>query len=280
MGFAPNSEGVTLRTFNRNFEGRSGTRSGRVYLVSPETAVASAISGVITDPRSLGRPVEVKMPKKYKINDSMIIPPDPDGSNVELIRGPNIKPAPIGKDLSANMEGKVLLKMEDNITTDHIIPGGARILPLRSNIPEISKHLFTQVDSSFYDRTNSSKGGILIGGSNYGQGSSREHAALGPMFMGIKAVITKSFARIHKANLINFGIIPLTFENEKDYDSISLDDVLKIENTRDQIKAGTKIKVKNTTKNSEFTAVHDLTNRQMELIFDGGLLNNTKKKVI
>ncbi|MDD2417723.1 MAG: aconitate hydratase, partial [Oscillospiraceae bacterium] len=218
MGQSPNSRGISLRTFNRNFEGRSGTADAQIYLVSPETAAASAIYGVFTDPRKLGEPLKINLPDKFLINDNMIIPPAPESEmdKVEILRGPNIKPFPETSALPEEIHAKVLLKVGDNITTDHIMPAGAKILPLRSNIPAISMHCFVRCDEEFPARCLSEGKGIIIGGSNYGQGSSREHAALAPLYLGIKAVIVKSFARIHVANLINAGILPLTFENEAD----------------------------------------------------------------
>ena len=229
MGQSPNSGGISLRTFNRNFEGRSGTADAQVYLVSPEVAAASALTGVLTDPRTLGEAPVVTLPERFLINDNMIVPPadEADMDAVEIVRGPNIKPFPKTAPLPETVEAPVLLKVGDNITTDHIMPAGAKILPLRSNIPAISEHCFVRCDEEFPARCKKQGKGIIIGGSNYGQGSSREHAALAPLYLGIKAVIVKSFARIHVANLINAGILPLTFKNEADYDRISLmDDIV------------------------------------------------------
>ncbi len=280
MGQSPNSKGISLRTFNRNFEGRSGTKDGQVYLVSPEVAAASALSGILTDPRELGDMPEFKMPELFNINDNMIVAPvdETDMDSVEVLRGPNIKPFPVSEPMAENIEAKCSLKVGDNITTDHIMPAGAKILPLRSNIPEISKHCFAVCDEDFYKRALDMGKSIIVGGSNYGQGSSREHAALAPLYLGVKAVITKSFARIHMANLINAGILPLTFKNEADYDTIEQGDELAIENVIEQIKAGNEVTVKNITKGSEFTAVLSVSDRQKDMLYAGGLLNYTKEQ--
>ena len=279
MGQAPPSGATTLRTFNRNFLGRSGTKDANVYLVSVETAAASAIKGVITDPRSFGTPPTIKLPERFHINDNMIVRPPEDGSKIEVVRGPNIKPLPKSKPIDDVLEGRVLLKVEDNITTDHIMPAGAKILPLRSNIPAISEHVFEVVDPTFASRAKQEGGGFIVGGENYGQGSSREHAALAPMYLGIKWVLAKSFARIHKANLVNFGIIPLTFANADDYDKIDNGDRIKVENVRDSLKNNKPLKLKNLTKGIEIEAHYDLSERQREIILDGGLLNHVKKTV-
>ena len=231
MGQAPPTNGVSLRTFNRNFEGRSGTQSGLVYLVSPEVAAASAITGVITDPRKLGAQPSIELPSVYPVEDNMIIPPLEAelARKVEIIRGPNIKPLPLKGPIPSTLSGQVLIKLADNITTDHIIPGGAKVLPLRSNIPAISEYVFERVDPSFVRRAKELRGGFVVAGNNYGQGSSREHAAISPMFLGVQAVITKSFARIHLANLINFGVLPLTFKEEGDYQKLDQGDEIVIE---------------------------------------------------
>ena len=280
MGQSPKSKGISLRTFNRNFEGRSGTKDGQVYLVSPETAAASAVAGVFCDPTTLkGIDVSVKMPSHFKINDNMIIPPAKEGEEVEVVRGPNIKPFPLNTELDETLERKAVLKVGDNITTDHIMPAGAKILPYRSNIPYLSKFCFAVCDEGFSERAKEWGGGFIIGGVNYGQGSSREHAALVPLYLGVKAVITKSFARIHKANLINSGILPLTFENEADYDKIDLGDDLVLENIRDAVENGGKVILKNKTKGVEIPLVSDYSERQRKLLLAGGLLNYTGKNV-
>lgn len=280
MGQSPNSKGISLRTFNRNFEGRSGTKDGQIYLVSPELAAASALTGVLTDPRTLGEMPEFKLPEKFLVNDNMVVPPvaEEDMDSVEVLRGPNIKPFPTSEPMPKDINAKVSLKVEDNITTDHIMPAGAKILPLRSNIPEISKYCFAVCDEKFHDRALQMGKSIIIGGANYGQGSSREHAALAPLYLGVKAVITKSFARIHMANLINAGIVPMTFANEADYDKISQEDELKIENIAEQIASGTTIKVTNITKGFDFDCTVNFSDRQKEMLYAGGLLNYTKNK--
>lgn len=279
MGQSPNSKGISLRTFNRNFEGRSGTKDGQIYLVSPETAAVSALTGVFTDPRSLGDAADIALPEKFTVNDNMIVAPaaPEDMDSVEVLRGPNIKPFPISEPLAETIKAGVSLKVGDNITTDHIMPAGAKILPLRSNIPKISEHCFAVCDEKFHDRALEMGKSIIVGGSNYGQGSSREHAALAPLYLGVKAVITKSFARIHVANLINSGIVPMTFADEADYDRIDQMDMLKIENIGKQIADGNIVKVQNVTKGYEFTVNVDLSERQKQMIYAGGLLNYTKQ---
>ena len=271
MGFSPPSEGISIRTHNRNFLGRSGTKSAKVYLASPETAVACALTGEITDPRDLGiEPFKVAMPDIFIIDDSLIIAPSPEPERVEIIRGPNIQPLPIKAPLEGKISGEVLLKLEDNITTDHIMPAGAKILPLRSNIPKIAEHVFEVVDPEFPRRAQEKGGGFIVGGMNYGQGSSREHAALAPMYLGVKAVIVKGFARIHLANLINFGILPLTFKDEADYDKIDQGDMLSIDTS--VISPGAELALINETKGVEFPLAHSLDERSIAIIKAGGAL--------
>lgn len=280
MGQSPNSGGISLRTFNRNFEGRSGTKDGQIYLVSPELAAASAITGVLTDPRTLGDMPEFKLPEVFTINDNMIVPPVPEEEmdSVEVLRGPNIKPFPVSEAMPDEIDAKCSLKVGDNITTDHIMPAGAKILPLRSNIPKISQYCFAVCDEEFPKRALELGESIVVGGSNYGQGSSREHAALAPLYLGVKAVLVKSFARIHMANLINAGIIPMTFADESDYDKIDMLDELKIENLIENLKSSDSVIVKNVTKGVDIKAKLDLSERQRAMLIAGGLLNYTREK--
>ncbi len=277
MGQAPPSGGVSVRSFNRNFEGRSGTMDAKVYLASPETCVATALKGVITDPRDLGIPYEaVDEPEAYPINDNMLLAPAADGSKVEVLRGPNIQPLPEFKPMPAALGGEVLLKVGDNITTDHIMPAGAKVLPLRSNIPAISEFVYERVDKSFVKRAKEKGGGIVVGGDNYGQGSSREHAALAPKYLGVQAVLVKAFARIHLANLINFGILPLTFVNPADYDGVAQGDRLELPGVRDALAPGRTVMVKNATKGTQFEAAHPMNQRQIDILRAGGLLPYTR----
>ena len=275
MGYSPNSAGVSLRTFNRNFEGRSGTKDGQVYLVSPEVAVASALTGYITDPRTLGTYEEIEMPDAFKIDDSAVLRPatPEEAKSVEVLRGPNIKPFPETKKLENRIEANLTLKVGDNITTDHIMPAGAKILPYRSNIPYLSKFCFAVCDESFAQRALEAKNSIIVGGSNYGQGSSREHAALVPLYLGVKAVVAKSFARIHAANLINAGILPLTFENPDDYDKCVQNTTLSLENVFEGMEKG-RIILK--SGNDEIPVVCSYTKRQIDILKAGGLLAYTK----
>ena len=280
MGQSPRSGGVSLRTFNRNFEGRSGTADGQVYLVSPETAAASALAGVLTDPRTLGDYEPIALPEQFLINDNMILPPAPESEmdQVEIQRGPNIKPFPVSQALPESIEKKAILKVGDNITTDHIMPAGAKILPFRSNIPYLSQFCFGVCDKEFPERCKAAGGGIIIGGSNYGQGSSREHAALVPLYLGVKAVVAKSYARIHCANLANAGLIPLQFNDEADYDKIDQMDDLCLPHIRKELEAGTDVTMQDLTKGAEFRLTAMLTPRERQMVLAGGLLNYTKER--
>ena len=277
MGQSPSTNGVSLRTFNRNFEGRSGTFSAKVYLVSPEVAAVSAINGYLSDPRDLGEPPLVKESELFLVDDNLIIPPANNPEEIEIIKGPNIKPFPLSKPLNSKIQGKVLIKLGDNITTDHIMPSNAKLLPYRSNIPYLSNYCLTPCDKDFPEKAKKNRGGFIIGGINYGQGSSREHAALVPLYLGVKAVLAKSFSRIHYSNLINNGIIPLVFENPEDYDDINEMDDLLIEDTISQVK-GRIIKIRNITKGKEYKMILDITPRQREMLLQGGILNLIRLK--
>ena len=280
MGQSPNSAGISLRTFNRNFEGRSGTADAGVYLVSPETAAASALSGVLTDPMTLDCDLTgIHLPEKFVINDNSIDPPAPadKAAEVEILRGPNIKPFPKTEPLADSIAAKAVLKVGDNITTDHIMPAGAKILPFRSNIPYLSNFCFVRCDEQFPENCRKEGKGIIIGGENYGQGSSREHAALVPLYLGIKAVIAKSFARIHAANLVNAGIVPLIFQNPADYDRIDQFDELELPGIRGEIEAGTEIVLINRTKNESYSLTAPLSDRSAKMVLSGGLLNYTRE---
>ena len=297
QGFAPNSEGVTLRTFNRNFKGRSGTQDANVYLVSPETAAVSAITGVFTDPESYeyedpcfinGTKISMldgtdnRLSKEdvlsSALNRGMMIPPlsIEESEKIEILRGPNIKPCPKCREYSPKLSLPVRLKTKDNVSTDDIMPAGAKVLPLRSNIPEISKFTLTRLDETFYERSEKENFAdcIIVGGENYGQGSSREHAALGPMYLGVRAILTKSFARIHKANLINYGIIPMTFVNPSDYDLINQGDVLEIVNLDQALNTGCDFEIK--SGNKTIKAVNDLAERSRKILKQGGLASYTR----
>ena len=278
MGFSPRSGGVSLRTFNRNFEARSGTADARVYLVSPETAAVSALAGVMTDPRTLGKAPEIHTPAHFLINDNLIeMPASPaEAADIAVERGPNIKPIPVGKAPEKDLSCRLILKVGDNITTDHIMPAGTKILPYRSNVPKLSEFCFTVCDKDFPERAKKEGGGIVVGGTNYGQGSSREHAALVPLYLGVKAVIAKSFARIHAANLINFGIVPMTFENPDDYDKISEGDELVIPGFAAAVAGADTVVLEDRTNGAKIPLRLAFTPRQRAILSAGGLLNYTK----
>jgi aconitate hydratase len=277
MGQAPASNAISLRTFNRNFKGRCGTASASVYLVSPETAAISAITGKLTDPRTIGEEISVEMPEEFIVDDNMIIPPADDPDSVEVIQGPNIKPFPINTPLKDEVTGKVLIKVEDNITTDHIMPSNAKLLPFRSNIPYLAEFCLTPCNEEFPKRAKENGGGFIVGGENYGQGSSREHAALVPLYLGVKGVLAKSFARIHKANLINSGILPLTFKNPEDYDKIQEFDELVIENAVEQVKGDTVV-VKNKTQGTQYEMSLEVSERERQMLLAGGKINLIKQQ--
>lgn len=281
MGFSPNSGGVSLRTFNRNFLGRSGTKDAQVYLVSPETAVAAALTGTITDPQTLGPMPAVTLPEQFRIDDSAVLPPAPadEADAVEVLRGPNIQPFPQSRPFADTLTAELVLKVGDNITTDHIMPAGAKILPYRSNIPKLAEFCFTVCDPTFPARARAAGDGIIVGGSNYGQGSSREHAALVPMYLGIRCVVAKSFARIHAANLINAGILPLTFENPDDYDALQPGARLRIDDIRAGMAAGS-LTLTDTAAGKAYSVVCSLTERQQAILLAGGLLNYTKEHAL
>ena len=278
MGFSPNSGGVSLRTFNRNFEGRSGTADAKVYLVSPETAVAAALTGAITDPRTLGEMPAITLPERFKIDDSAILPPasEAEAESVEILRGPNIKEFPKSRPLTDTVEAPLVLKVGDNITTDHIMPAGSKILPYRSNIPYLSQFCFGVCDKTFPERAKAAGSSIVVGGSNYGQGSSREHAALVPLYLGVRCVIAKSFARIHAANLVNAGILPLTFANADDYDKLGQDDKLKLVNVFKGLQSGQFTLLDETTGDT-IPLIGHFTDRQQAILRAGGLLDYTRE---
>jgi len=278
MGQAPATNAVSLRTFNRNFKGRCGTVSAGVYLVSPETAAVSTIAGKLTDPRSCRKNIKVEIPETFPVNDNMIIPPSNTPEKVEAIWGPNIKPFPLNIPLPRKVEGKILIKLGDNVTTDHIMPSNAKILPYRSNIPYLANYCLVPCDKDFPDRARKSGGGFIVGGENYGQGSSREHAALVPLYLGIKGVLAKSFSRIHKANLINSGILPLRFINPGDYDDIREFDSIVINNAVEQIMKGSAITVKNTTQNTMYELKVEVSSRELEMLIAGGKINLIKRE--
>ena len=279
MGFSPKSKGVSLRTFNRNFLGRSGTKDAEVYLVSPETAAASAVAGVLVDPSMLGKAPKVYMPELFKINDNLIDMPAPESKadSVEVVRGPNIKPIPVGRGVDESLSCEIVLKVRDDITTDHIMPAGTKVLPYRSNVPKLSEFCFTVCDPDFPRRAVEKGGGIILGGHNYGQGSSREHAALVPLYLGVRAVVAKSFARIHAANLINFGIVPLVLEDTEDYELLSEGDEIAIEGFALGVEKDTRAVVINRKNGARVGVKLDFTPRQREILLAGGLLNYTRK---
>jgi aconitate hydratase len=276
IGQAPASGAASLRSFNRNFPGRSGTADAQVFLTSAEVCAASAIAGVIVDPRDLGEPPRVTVPQRFMVNDNMIVPPLEDGDEVEVVRGPNIKPLPTRGPLHDPLEGELLLVMGDNITTDHIMPAGADVLPFRSNVPALSDYSFTRVDPTFPARARAAGGGIVIGGENYGQGSSREHAALVPMYLGVQAVLAKSFARIHQANLVNVGILPLVFIDAADYERFQQGDQLRVAGLAEALRRGEPVTVENVTQGFAAQGRYDLSERQVEILLAGGLLNYIK----
>jgi aconitate hydratase len=278
MGAAPPSGGNSVRTFNRNFPGRSGTESDAIWLCSPEVAAATALKGVITDPRSLGEPPHIEEPEVYDIYTEGFVPPAEDPESVEIFTGPNIKPPPPVNPLADRLEGEVLLALGDNISTDGILPGGNKVLPLRSNIPAISEWTFAYIDKTFPKRAKEKGGGFVVGGDNWGQGSSREHAAIAPMYLGVKAILAQSFARIHESNLVNFGILPLRFVNPEDHDKISQGDQLKIDGIRDALETGKEFTVRNTTTNESYQMNHGLSKRKLDVLLAGGLSRFLQKK--
>lgn len=279
MGQAPPTGGVSVRSFNRNFPGRSGTANDKVFLASPETCAATALRGVVADPRELGALPPARLPPRFLLDDRLILAPPADPAAVVVARGPNIQPLPVNEPLPASLRKRVLLKLGDDVTTDHILPAGAKVLPLRSNIPKISEYVFALVDAGFVARAKEWRGGVIVGGENYGQGSSREHAALAPMYLGVKAVLVKSFARIHLANLINFGIVPLTFADPGDYDSLELGDELELPAVRRELATGS-VTVRNLARGRDLHAVTRLTPRQVEIVRAGGLLNHTRQRAL
>lgn len=278
MGQAPKTGAVSVRTFNRNFEGRSGTKSAQVYLAGPEVAAAAAIFGEITDPRKLGDPPAFTAPEQYLVDDRMIILPSDYPDSVEIVRGPNIKPLPLGQPMPDTLSGRVLIKVGDNVTTDHIMPAGTKVLPLRSNIPAISEFVFSALDPGFAKRAKDLGGGFILGGENYGQGSSREHAALAPMYLGVRAVFAKSFARIHRQNLINFGILPLKLVDPNDYEAINQLDEVEIRGARQALRDGASdLEMTDKTANTQVKLTHDLSPREREIVLVGGMLNYIRR---
>jgi aconitate hydratase len=276
MGQSPATNGVSLRTFNRNFKGRCGTDSAQVFLVSTETAVVSAIAGRLTDPAQLTEDIRVDMPETFWVHDNMVIPPAADPRSVEVVRGPNIKPFPLNTDLPSELKGEVLLKLGDNITTDQIMPSNAKLLPYRSNIPFLSEYCMAPCDETFPSRAKAAGGGFIVGGENYGQGSSREHAALAPLYLGVKGVLVKSFARIHKSNLINSGILPLTFRSAADYDALAQGEALTVPNAVSQIRSGNLIRIQ-TASGKVFEMDLNVTEKEREMLLLGGKINQIRK---
>lgn len=281
MGQVPPTGSLSVRSFNRNFRGRAGSKDVGVILASPEVCAMTALMGELPDLSGEAAPPQITLPEKFLVDDRMIEEPAPEGDGVEVVRGPNIQPCPVNKPLPDKIEGKVLLVTGDNITTDDIMPGGAKVLPLRSNIPKISRYVFNVIDETFPERAEAEGGGLVIGGHNYGQGSSREHAALAPMFLGLKAVLVKSFARIHRSNLINFGILPLVFADEKDYEAVSQGDTIEIPDVRKAVKAGVEeITVKNLATGKNLKAICVLTDYEREVLLAGGLLPLTRTRTV
>jgi len=280
MGQAPPSDAISVRTVNRNFLGRSGTADDRVYLASPYVAAACALTGAITDPRTLGpRPPRIALPQRFIIDDSLILPPSAKPESVTVERGPNIRSLPLRGPMEDLLEGSVVLKVKDDVTTDEILPAGAKVLPLRSNIPAIAEYVFERIDPSFVRRVKDLGGGFVVGGENYGQGSSREHAALTPMYLGIKAILAKSYARIHRSNLINFGVLPLTFKEDADFEKIKQGDRLKIEEIHTRLRGGGFLRVENVTQQRVFDVAHGLNDREIEVLLAGGLLNYIRSRI-
>jgi aconitate hydratase len=278
VGQAPRSKGVSLRTSNRNFPGRSGTADAFLYLVSPETAAVSALSGRLRDPRTFGNPVHIDLPQTFAVDDSLIVPPAAEHEEVEIVRGPNIAPLPLFEAMPENLSGEILLALGDNVTTDDILPAGAHILAKRANIPAISEFIFCKIDTTFPERARQAGTGFIVGGANYGQGSSREHAALAPRYLGVRAVIAESFARIHKFNLVNFGILPLELKDPKDREKLAQGEHLKIDNLHQALQTGEHILVANKDRGVQVPTVLDVSPRLREVLLAGGTLNHTKEK--
>ncbi|MFH1085486.1 MAG: aconitase family protein, partial [Chloroflexota bacterium] len=278
MGQAPASGATSVRSFNRNFHGRSGTEDANVYLASAEVCAATAIAGALADPRDLGPAPAIRMPEAFLVNDNMILPPPADGSAVAIVRGPNIKPLPSRGPVEETLEAEVLLVTGDNVTTDHIMPAGAEVLPFRSNVPALSLFVFARLDPTFPERARRAQRGIIVGGENYGQGSSREHAALVPMYLGIQAVVCKSFARIHLANLVNVGILPLVFADPADYARVQQGDVLRLPEVHEALRAGQPLRALNVTRGGELALSYELSPRQVEVLLAGGMLNYIKAR--